>query len=195
MLGVGEVNLLRFYRKFRKDQVCTISATAKIYASARIENLMKSRESIVVGHFSHIRGELLTFAHGGKIKIGEYCYLGENSRIWSALNVVIGNRVLISHDVNIFDSLTHPINAKKRHEQFRAVITSGHPSEIDLQESQVLIGNDVWIGCMSIILKGITIGEGAIVGAGSVVTKDVPPYTIVAGNPARLIREIPIDER
>jgi acetyltransferase-like isoleucine patch superfamily enzyme len=59
----------------------------------------------------------------------------------------------------------------------------------------VKINDRVWIGFNSIILKGVTIGEGGIVGAGSVVTKDVPPYTIVAGNPARVIREIPIDER
>ena len=59
----------------------------------------------------------------------------------------------------------------------------------------ISIKNKAWIGFNSIILKGVTIGEGAIVGAGSVVTKDVPPYTIVAGNPARIIREIPEHER
>jgi acetyltransferase-like isoleucine patch superfamily enzyme len=58
-----------------------------------------------------------------------------------------------------------------------------------------MISDFVWIGANVIILKGVTIGEGAIVGAGSVVTKDVPPYTIVAGNPARIIREIPENER
>ena len=195
MSGVGEVSLLNFYRQLLKNIAYACSDTAKIYASARIVNLNKEKKGIYIGHFSHIRGELFTFAHGGKIKIGDYCYLGENSRIWSALNIVIGDRVLISHDVNIFDSLTHPINAKKRHEQFKQIVSYGHPKEIDLQESQVLIKDDVWIGSMSIILKGVTIGEGAIVGAGSVVTKDVPPSTIVAGNPARIIREIPVDER
>ena len=54
----------------------------------------------------------------------------------------------------------------------------------------VAIGNNVWIGCKAIILKGVTIGEGAVVAAGSVVTKDVAPFTLVAGNPARVIREV-----
>ena len=54
----------------------------------------------------------------------------------------------------------------------------------------VLIGNNVWVGCRAIILKGVTIGEGAVVAAGAVVTKDVPPFTLVAGNPARVIREV-----
>jgi acetyltransferase-like isoleucine patch superfamily enzyme len=64
-----------------------------------------------------------------------------------------------------------------------------------LSESPVVIENDAWIGCMSIVLKGITIGEGAIVGAGSVVTKPIPPYSIVAGNPAQIVREIPRQDR
>lgn len=59
----------------------------------------------------------------------------------------------------------------------------------------VKINNKAWIGFNSIILKGITIGEGAIVGAGSVVTKDVPPYTIVAGNPAKIISELTLREK
>jgi acetyltransferase-like isoleucine patch superfamily enzyme len=76
-----------------------------------------------------------------------------------------------------------------------AIASIGHPSQIDLGEEAVYIDDDVWIGAMSIILKGVTIGEGAIVGAGSVVTKDVPPWAIVAGNPAKIIREIGINER
>ena len=99
------------------------------------------------------------------------------------------------HNVNIFDNLTHPINSKERHEQFKAIITSGHPKKINLSESPIVISDDVWIGCLSIVLPGITIGEGAIIGAGSVVTKDVPSWTIVAGNPAKVIREIPLHER
>ena len=60
---------------------------------------------------------------------------------------------------------------------------------------QVQIKDKVWIGFNVIILKGITIGEGAVIGAGSIVTKDVPAYTIVAGNPARIIRELLENER
>jgi acetyltransferase-like isoleucine patch superfamily enzyme len=59
----------------------------------------------------------------------------------------------------------------------------------------VTVGNDVWIGANACVLRGVALGEGAIVGTGSVVTKDVPPYTIVAGNPARVIRELTPDER
>lgn len=169
--------------------------SAVVYRGAQIANNMDDVHAIQLGAHTHIRGELLTFAHGGKISLGTYCYVGEHSHIWSAEHIEIGDRVLISHNVSIFDSLTHPVSAKKRHQQFCEIISSGHPKSIDLEVAPVKIGNDVWIGCMSVVLKGVTIGEGAIVGAGSVVTKDVPPYTIVAGNPAQVIREIPPDER
>ena len=55
---------------------------------------------------------------------------------------------------------------------------------------QVVIEDDAWIGFKSSVLKGVTIGRGAIIAAGSVVTKDVPPFTLVAGNPAKVIREL-----
>jgi acetyltransferase-like isoleucine patch superfamily enzyme len=165
-----------------------------VYAHARIINLQK-KDAVRIGAFTHIKGEIFTFGHGGTIQIGDYCYLGEGSRIWSAKRITIGHRVLISHNVSIFDSRTHPVSARHRHEQFKQIILSGHPKSLALHERTVVIADDVWIGCMSIVLAGVTIGEGAIVGAGSVVTKDVPPWTIVAGNPARVIREIPVDER
>lgn len=171
------------------------AGTSVIYDSARILNNIHDTSAINIGAYTHVRGELMTFAHGGRITIGEYCYIGEQSYIWSAKNILIGNRVLISHNVNIFDNITHPISASARHDQFKSIITIGHPKSLDLSEQPVIIGDDVWVGCLSIILKGVTIGEGAIIGAGSIVTKDVPPYTIVAGNPAKIIREIPIDER
>ena len=182
-------------RRFLYSRSVQLDAKTVIHSTAAIHNIRRLRTAIRVGTNTHLKGELLTFAHGGEISIGEYCYIGEQSKIWSALKISIGDRVLISHNVNIFDSLTHPISAAKRHEQYVNIITEGHPRRIDLDEAPVLIGDDAWIGCQSIILRGVTIGEGAIVGAGSVVSGDVPPYTIVAGNPARIVREIAQDER
>jgi acetyltransferase-like isoleucine patch superfamily enzyme len=142
-----------------------------------------------------ILGELLTFAHGGQIQIGAWCYVGEGTRIWSASRIHIGDRVLIAHNVNIFDSLTHPVGAGARHRQFQMIVTSGHPKEIDLGERAITIGPDAWIGAHAIILRGVVIGTGGIVGAGAVVTRNVPDYTIVAGNPAHPIRELTPSER
>ena len=167
---------------------------AKLIPSARIRNIRGDTRCIKVGDHTLVAGELLVFSHGGDISIGEWCYIGEGARVWSSGSIHIGDRVLISHNVNIFDSLTHPLNARMRHAQFKAIMQSGHPRSIDLGERPVSVGNDVWIGANACVLRGVTIGEGAIVGAGAVVTHDVPPFTLVAGNPARVIRELAPNE-
>jgi acetyltransferase-like isoleucine patch superfamily enzyme len=174
---------------------CRLRRDAVLGRSARIRNIRGDADRIVVGQHSRILGELLTFAHGGEIQIGEWCYVGEGTRIWSAASIVIGNRVLISHSANIFDSLTHPLRASARHEQVRQIFTRGHPVEISLDESPVRIGDDAWIGAGAMVLRGVTVGEGGVVAAGAIVTRDVPAFSIVAGNPAVLVREIPPDER
>lgn len=168
---------------------------ARLTSSARIRNIRGDTRCIKVGGHTLVAGELLVFSHGGEISIGEWCYIGEGARVWSAGSIDIGDRVLISHNVNIFDSLTHPLRAGQRHAQFRAIMQTGHPRSIDLGERPVTVGNDVWIGANSCVLRGVTLGEGAIIGAGAVVTRDAPPFTLVAGNPARVIRELAPDER
>jgi acetyltransferase-like isoleucine patch superfamily enzyme len=177
-------------RRFERRYSCRIHEGGRILANNR-----HLRESVRVGANTHIRGELFTFGHGGRIIMGSYCYVGENSKLWSALELKIGDRVLIGHNTSIFDSDTHPLNPDMRHRQYVEIITKGHPLEIDLREEPVVIEDDVWIGCNVVVLKGVRIGHGAVVGAGSVVTDDVPPYVIVAGNPARVVRELSQDER
>ena len=97
---------------------------------------------------------------------------------------------MISHNVNIFDNLTHPLAPILRHKQFRAIATSGDPKELDLGERPIVIKDDARIAAGATVLHGVTVGRVAVVGAGSVVTCDVAPYTVVAGNPARVIRAL-----
>jgi acetyltransferase-like isoleucine patch superfamily enzyme len=195
MLRTYKIKLKEFARKLLHYKAYVGLGNLTIHPCARIVNISDSRQSISIGKNSHILGELLVFPHGGKIEIGSDCYIGEGTRIWSAKNIKIGDRVLISHNVNILDNDTHPLSASERHAQFKAIASSGHPKNINLNEASISISEDVWIGAMATILKGITIGEGAIIGAASVVTKDVPAWTIVAGNPAKIIRELSLDER
>ena len=173
---------------------CIMGNGTRLLSTARIRNALHDAKRIRIGAHSIIRGELLLFAHGGDISIGDWCYIGEGARVWSSGSVHIGDRVLISHNVNIFDSLTHPLNARQRHAQFKEISQFGHPRSIDLGERPVTVNNDVWIGANACVLRGVTIGEGAIVGAGSVVTHDIPPFTIAAGNPACVIRELASNE-
>jgi len=174
---------------------CRLQQDAVLGSTARIRNIRGDTDKIMVGKHTRILGELLTFAHGGEIRIGEWCYVGEGTRIWSAASIEIGDRVLISHSANVFDSLTHPLQAAARHEQVKQIFERGHPRKISLDESPVKICDDAWIGAGAMVLRGVTVGEGGVVAAGAVVTKDVLPHSIVAGNPAVLVRELSPDAR
>lgn len=156
-----------------------------ISSSGRVYNIAQQRANIRIGDNGHVAGELLVFRHAGKIQIGDWFYIGDNSRIWSAdpQGISIGDRVLISYGVSIHDSDSHPLDAKKRFAQTRQIITQGHPKQDPgIRSAPVTIGHDVWIGFGVTILKGVTIGDGAIIGAGSVIRSDVAPGAIV---PAR----------
>jgi acetyltransferase-like isoleucine patch superfamily enzyme len=113
--------------------------------------------------------------------IGDHSHLGNNLLIMVAKRIQIGSHCLIANDVVIADNDGHPLDPAKRLQYLP-------PDREDCKE--VFIGDNVWIGKGSIILKGVHIGDGAIVAAGSVVTKDVPSYTVVAGNPARVVKHL-----
>jgi acetyltransferase-like isoleucine patch superfamily enzyme len=164
-----------------KDVVFTIESDVKL-----------NYGKIVIGDNTVISGNLMTFGHGGNITIGKDSYIGAQTRIWSGVDIKIGDRVLVSHNCNIFDGTTHPIDKEIRAKHEKVVLSSGFPNELyeTIYELPVQIGNDVWIGCNCILLKGVTIGEGSIVSAGSIVTKDIPPNVMVGGNPAKILKQL-----
>lgn len=169
-----------------------IGAKSYFYFPAKVFNF-SNRNKIIVGNNTHLRGELLLYPYGEEIIIGDFCYIGENSIIRAGEKISIGNNVLIAHNVTIIDSDSHEINWEKRHLGFKEMIENGHSKEKgDVKTAPITIENDVWISYNVCVLKGVTIGKGAIVAAGSVVTKDVPPFTMVAGNPAQIIKNLDI---
>lgn len=103
------------------------------------------------------------------------------SSICAAESVYIGKNVGLGANTSVYDTDFHPIDPDKRRNQSGLTHVKIAP---------ISIGNDAWIGANSLILKGVTIGEGAVVAAGSVVTQDVSSMTVVGGNPAKLIKEI-----
>jgi acetyltransferase-like isoleucine patch superfamily enzyme len=184
------VNWHYLARRLAGRPTCIRGAHTTLGIDARIINIGGPSSRIDIGAHSVIQGELLVFPHGGRIRLGEWCFVGARTSIWSGADVAIGNRVLIAHGVNIFDNQTHPLDAKARHKHFRAIITAGHPVSIDLGDRPITIGDDAWIGAGATILRGVRIGDGAVVAAGAVVTKDVPPLCMVGGNPAREIKRL-----
>lgn len=165
-------------------QAAEFHASVKCGEGGSVVNISGMKPAIRVGAHSFIRGELLVFAHGGRIRIGEWFYLGPGSTIWSSNSggIEIGDRVLISFNVHIHDSDSHPMEPDKRFAQTQAILSTGHP-RIDpgIRSAAIKIGNDVWIGLGATILKGVTIGDRAIIGAHAVVREDVPADAIVLG--------------
>jgi acetyltransferase-like isoleucine patch superfamily enzyme len=160
-------------------EVCRLGVGSVLLPESEVNNLSGNADHIRVGQNSHIRGRLLTYGHGGEISIGDWCYVGVRTEIWSMESVVIGNRVLISHDVNIHDGTGHSMHPLERHKHFRHVIEKGHPrTALDLpgvKSAPVIIEDDVWISFGVTILRGVRIGRRSVIAAASVVTQDVPP--------------------
>jgi len=170
----------------------TIHPSVKLLPNANFVNLKGDPNQIQIGENSVILGQLLVLPHGGRIEIGNDCYIGLDSRIWSADSVKIGNRVAISHNVNIHDTDSHSTDPDIRRHHYAAIMSNGHPetNNFDIKSRAIQIEDDVWICFNSTILKGVKIGRGSIISASAVVTKDVPEYVVVAGNPARVIKRI-----
>jgi acetyltransferase-like isoleucine patch superfamily enzyme len=174
----------------RQNYCCVLQENSKIYPQAAVWNTSHIKENIIIGKNTHIAGILLVWENCGRIEIGDDCFIGENTRIYSAIKIKIGNRVQIAHNCNIFDNNIHSISPFERYLEFIQYITKGMYKLFNLNEKEVIIKDDAWIGANAIILKGVTIGEAAVVAAGSVVLKNVPDYTVVGGNPAQHIKFI-----
>ena len=119
--------------------------------------------------------------YGFNIEVGRNLFINYNCTILDVAKVNIGDNVLIAPNVSIYTA-GHPLHADTRKTGYEYGIT-------------VTIGDNVCIGGNSIIMPGVTVGCNSVIGAGSVVTKDVPDWTIVAGNPARVIRKITDEDR
>lgn len=154
-----------------------------------------NRSIITIGQDCLIEGTLVTETETSSISIGNNVYIGGGTILDCVASIVIGDDVLISYQGILTDSDNHSIRYSVRKKDLADWKCGGKHDWGTTQANPIKILKGVWIGARAIILKGVTIGEGAIVGAGSVVTKDVPPYTIVAGNPAKIIRELTPDER
>lgn len=110
----------------------------------------------------------------------------------AAERIVVGQRVLVSYNVTIADSDFHPLDPALRRQDAVANAPQGDRSQRPpIVSRPVIIGDDAWIGIGAIVLKGVHIGQGARVAAGAVVTSDVPPGSLVTGNPARIVSNQP----
>lgn len=147
------------------------------------------KKNVRIGNGCEIKGTLRSFQEG-KIIIGDNFYMGYRSFIGAMDFIKIGNDVIISSDVRIFDNNNHPtepeFRKKMSHSDFYGELWTWKYAA----HKPIEIADNVWIGEFSAILKGVHIGQGSIVASHSVVTKDVPAYCIVAGNPAKVVKKL-----
>jgi len=142
-----------------------------------------------IGDNAVIRG-VIRCEGQGRCDIGQEVYVGDGAIISSWTHVGIGEGTLLAHGVQIFDNDTHPLNAAERRAHFRSILKLGPRRDFAVAAAPVSIGRDCWLGFGAAVMKGVAIGEEAIVAAGAMVTSDVRPRTIVAGNPARRVRAL-----
>lgn len=155
-------------RRFLARQILRVlRIVRKLEAEAQLA------QCAAVGKEVYLRTPVV-FYHHSKIRLGSYVGIGENVILRGGEGITIGNRVNIAAGAAIV-SVGHPLIPP------RWAAHVGAP---------IVIGNEVWIGVNAVVLPGVTIGEGAVVAAGAVVTKDVPPWSVVAGVPARVIKQI-----
>ena len=138
-------------------------------------------------------GTMFDVGPRGRVKLGKFA-LVHGARIICDSEITIGDYALLSWNVVLMDTYRVAFNVSERRKELERVPTrTPRLADADVPARPVHIGPNVWIGFDSCVLPGVTIGEGSVVGARSVVAEDVPPYAVVAGNPARVIRRLEHD--
>lgn len=169
-----------------------VTAKSKVFMNLGAGILGNSTPGqIILGKGVRLSG-WLTVLGKGKITIGDYTLIGARSVIQAWKDVTIGSYVMISPDVWIQDNNSHSVFAQDR---LVDILGSRDFNSIGIDITNavakpITIGDHVWIGRRTMILKGVTIGDRAVVAAGSVVSQDVPADTVVAGNPAKIVKKI-----
>lgn len=163
----------------------------------RLEDPVDGRKYLTIGNDCIVSGSFIFESKNGHVNIGNHSFIGGSTFI-SRSNISVGNNVTIAWGCTIYDHNSHSLDYLERRRDIDDELWSlrnGQSTYINknwdsVKSSPITICDDVWIGMNCIILKGVTIGEGAVVGAGSVVTKDVPAWTVVAGNPAKVVKTL-----
>lgn len=183
---------LKVSKQFKKN--ATLLGDCIFDRKSTCVNKSGDPKNIIVGENCVIGAHIKTGLKG-KIQIGKNTYIGDLTRIGAVEKVSIGNYVMISNYVRILDNNNHPTDPKERY----LMSTSGFYNENweweNSDHAPITIEDNVWIGEFSRICKGVRVGRGSIVAASAVVTKDVPEFTIVAGNPAKVVKHLkPVDD-
>ncbi len=150
-----------------------------------------------IGCNNNLSCQFILESDKGFISIGDKCFINGGTQIISRSSVVIGNYVTIAWGVTIYDHDSHSLSFLERRKDVEQQLLDSKTGNLiknknwgTVSSKPISIENDAWIGMGAVILKGVIIGRGAIVAARAVVTKNVEPFTVVAGNPAVFVKRL-----
>lgn len=185
--------------KTESTRVSIHPSTILRFFSTRFDNPIENKTYLTIGKNCIVSGDYIFESNEGFISIGDHCFIGGGTFI-SRSKIEIGDNVTIAWGGTIYDHDSHSVSYLDRRKDIdneledirngRNFILNKDWSNV--KTAPIKICNDAWIGMNVVILKGVTIGEGAIIGAGSIVTHDVPAWTMAAGNPAKIIKSIDV---
>lgn len=193
MLKILVIATLNFIARVHLKKALTTfsSSGSSVIFLWRVKPVKNGRLSLGVN--SSVRSTIVFERPFSAVSIGDRTFVG-GGLISVANKVLIGDDVMLAWGFTITDHNSHSLRFSERKKDV-ALYILGEKDWSGVAVGDVSICDKVWVGFGVNILKGVTIGEGAIIAAGAVVTKDVPPWTVAAGNPAKIIREIPENER
>lgn len=169
---------------------CSIVGKPQILHGSSIRLMCGSTsEDIIIGDSFRSFGAKLVSQSSGKINIGRKVRFGNNVFIGSVLSVTIDDGAVLADNITVMDNNNHPVHPEDRKFIYSESWDSEYHRWKYSDAKPVYIGKHTWIGSNARINKGVSIGENSIVAANSVVTKDVPPNCITAGNPAKIVKE------
>lgn len=159
---------------------------------------VNSENPIKIGNDCMLNCNFIFESSQGEIEIGDRTFINAGTNLISRSKIKIGNDVTIAWDCVLYDHNSHSLNWKERQHDLVQQLQdyrNGHnftenKNWNSVKSRPIIIEDKVWIGFGSTILNGVTIGEGAIIGAKSVVRNNIEPYTVVAGNPAVIIKKL-----
>jgi acetyltransferase-like isoleucine patch superfamily enzyme len=183
--------ILNFTSKYKLNKIVHLSIGADSSIEYRKIVAKFKNSKLLIGAKSLVNSTFVFEKEYAFISIGSNTFIA-GATLSCAKSISIGDNVQIAWGVIIFDHNSHSLNYMERRTDLPNSI-NGLKTWEDVLIKEVIIEDDVWIGANVIVLKGVTIGNGSIVGAGSVVTKDIPPMVVVAGNPAKIIKRLNSD--
>lgn len=164
---------------------------ANIVFSRSTSILLKNgaqKENLVIEDNCKIHGRII-LSNEGKIFFGKYTHVGPSTIIGALNRIYIGEYTTIAPNVRIMDNNNHPVNPVDRYKMSLSPHNAPYRQWYYSESASIYIGKNVWIGEYARICKGVTIGDNSIVAANSIVTRNVPSGCIVAGNPAKVVKE------